>query len=375
MFLSIDVQMSSRDGHELYSTHFNSKAKLKLVFVDDVSEWASSTDAQRQHAFSVKSRTDKIPHSVPTVPFTGRVVWEALLPRVFENCFHRIAHQESKILVKSIGGVARLFQLLAEDPETTADVVSPANRENKAGYGVGLIQTLCNFFPELRHLQGRLERLQNTSQEEASEKCEEGAKGLIAQCNCTICYHPLYNDRNPEKFPQSFCLLALMETIVNLGLALSRTTVVTKLYPSRAGILCIYQRQCEKLLLAQKNWREHNAIPYDRMKVLFLNDWNANDSQRLQNAAAIFSGSWPVNDLADNLVALSHEGICAYLVNTLRSNKKNDAGLIRVQAGTISFKRKSYVRASLGPPLGIAQDDYTWEPGQPKHLSQQLFFK
>lgn len=370
----MNVHISSRDGHELYKTRSDSNVVLKLIFVDDVNELTSPVQAQSQNALSVKSRTDNIAHSVPTVPFTGRVVWEALLPRVFENSFHKIAHQESKILVKSVAGIARLFQLLAQDPEIGTDIVSPANRENTAGFGIGLIQTLCNFFPELRHLQGRLERLQTITHKEAIERCDEGAKGLIGLCGCTICYHPFYSDQNPGKLPQSFCLLALMETIVNLGLSLSRITVVSKLYPSRAGILCIYQKQCEKLLLTQK-WDKDKQVLYDRAKILFLNDWNANDSRRLQSAAAIFSGSWPINDLPDNLVALSHEGICTYLVSTQRGKRKDNAGLIRVQCGTVSWRKKSFVRASLGPPTNIAQDDYSWEAGRPRHLDQELYFK
>lgn len=315
-------------------------------------------------------------NAVPRVPFTGRVRWESLLPKVFENSFHKIAHQESKILVQSIGGVARLFELLAEDPNTPAESVSEENRSNKASFGLGLVQTLCNWFPELRHLQGRLERLQTLpTQREASEKCGVGAKGLSELCGCTICsLAPLYGLKDSGVLPQSFCLLAIMETILNLGLALSRVTVVPKLYPSRAGVLCIYQRQVQKLLRAKESWLSGRKT--DRVQILFGNDWNAGYSRRLQNAAAIFSGSWPKINLPENLVGLSHEGICAYSMSIQhQSSRKDDAGLIRVSTGHLFWSQKMYDRACLGYPQGLADDDYSWELARFSHLSEDLYFK
>ncbi|KAK5088119.1 hypothetical protein LTR05_002336 [Lithohypha guttulata] len=374
LFLGIDVQVSSRDGQNLYATHFNSGATLHLIFIDNVEDLNSTLKMQESVALRLICPADGEAQSLPKLPFTGRVIWEAFLPKVFENSFHKIAHQESKILVKSIGGVARLFELLINDPSTPSDMISKENRANPASFGMGLIQTLCNWFPELRHLQGRLERIQTLSSSEVMQKCNDGAQGLVQLCGCTLCHHPFYSDNDTGTLPQSFCLLALMETIVNLGLALSRMTVVTKLYPSRAGMLCFYQRQCKKLLSA-KTATIGRQEPYSRIKLLFMNDWNVNDSRRLQDAAALFSGSWPQGDLPDNLIALGHEGLCVYVISAQRGNRKEDAGLIRVQPGNLSWDQKTFTRASLGFPQGDPQNDYSWEVGHPKHLSQELYFK
>lgn len=382
LFLGIDVQVSSRDGEVLFETKFDSKARLKLIFVEDIDNLTPTVQAldSKFTALTLMCRPDAEANTIPRVPFTGRVVFESLLPRVFENSFHMIAHQESKFLVQSIGGVARLFECFAEDPNLPEDVISKENRLNKASLGMGLIQTICNWFPELRHLQGRLERLQTLSLEGAGEKCESGARGLVGLCGCTICsLVPLYADKDPGTLPQSFCLMAIMETILNLGLALSRVTVVPKLYPSRAGIMCLYQRQVQKLLIAKRDFPtagDSDRVDGNRVKTLFSNDWNAGYSRRLQNAVAIFSGSWPQINLPDNLIALSHEGICAHATDLRRvSSRKEDAGLIQILTGHLYWKQKIYDRACLGYPSGVSDEDYSWELTPCSHLSRELYCK
>lgn len=371
------MHISSRDGETLFETKFDSKARLNLIFVDDVNNLTPTIQAldSKFTALTLMCNPDAEANTIPRVPFSGRIEFESLLPRVFENSFHKIAHQESKFLVQSIGGVARLFDCYAEDPNCPEDIISKENRMNKASLGIGLIQTICNWFPELRHLQGRLERLQNLSFNEAAGKCEAGARGLIGLCRCTICaLVPIYSDTDPGTLPQSFCLMAIMETVLNLGLALSRVTVVPKLYPSRAGILCLYQRQVQKLLVAKQAFME--AKETRRVQILFGNDWNAGYSRRLQNAVAIFSGSWPQINLPDNLIALTHEGICAYASDVRRAtSRKEDAGLIQVTTGHLFWKQKMYDRACLGYPSGVPDEDYSWEFTPCTHLSQDLYCK
>ena len=373
----MNVQISSRDGQILHTTKGTSNAQLHLVFVDDINNLTPTVQAQSSQSLTltVMCGADARPNEIPRVPFTGRVSWEALLPKVFEHSFHKLAHQESKILVQSLGGCARLFQLVAEDPSSGEDVIAEENRHNQGALGMGLVQTICNWFPELRHLQGRLERLQKLTRDEATNKCEIGAKGLIDLCGCTICATVgLYTDHDPEVLPQSFCLLAIMETILNLALAMSRITVVPKMYPSRAGVMCIYQRQVQKLLKVKAYTT--NKKPFDRFKTLFGEDWNANYSHRLQHAVAIFSGSWPQRDLPENLGALTHEGVCAYVVALLKGRStKQDDGLIRVQNGHVAWRQKAYDRVCWKYPEGVAQDDYTWEGVRCKHLPEDIYFK
>jgi len=384
LFLDVDVQVASKDGEVLYATHTNSKALLYLIFTDDSENLDSTIQAQDRKPLTLRvmSGPDAEAIDIPRVPFTGRSGWEALLPKVFESSFHRIAHEHSKFLVQSIGGVARLLQFIVEDPNTPEEFVSQENRNNPASYGVGLIETICNWFPELRHLQGRMERLQKLSDHSAiGEKCDAGATGFASVCGCTICaLVPYHATTDPGTLPQSFCPLAIMETIVNMGLAISRITVVSKLYPSRAGVLSLYQRQVQKLLSSKKAIATMpNCDTMTRINTLFLRDWNANYSVRLQTAVALFSGSWPEHDLHDNLIALSHEGICAYVLGVQygdeKSARRKDADVIRVQPGHIAWKQKIYSRACLGSPVRISRSDFTWQAARCSHLSKGLHLK
>lgn len=393
LFLSINVEVSSRDRHVLCTTKSDSKALLRLIFVDDMQLISTLQPPSASPTRLTLMRSSDEPHMIPQIPFTGRVTWEGLLSKVFGQKFHQVAHQESKTLVKSLGGVARMFQLLAEDPDSPETVISKENRHNSASYGLGLIQTLCNWFPELRHLQGRLERLQTLDRNSTFERCNVGASGLTSLCGCDICsLSTIQRPGQAPEIPQSFCLLAMMETILNMGLAMSRITVVPKLYPSRAGILCIYQRQVHKLIEAKallppntgaevhkfKLPESEDAEKWSRVKILFGNDWNANYSRRLQNACAIFSGSWPRQDLPENLVGLSHEGICAYVLGMQHGDKRPrraDADVIRVVGGHIAWKQNCFSRASLGRPFGSPESDYSWEEAKCAHLSQSLYLK
>jgi len=378
LFLDVNVQVASRDGEVLYATHTSSKSLLRLVFVDDLENLDPTIQAQDQEfvTLTMMCGPDAEATAIPRVPFTGRLGWEALLPKVFENSFHRIAHEHSKFLIQSIGGVARLLQFMVEDRNTPEELVSKENRNNPASYGTGLVQTICDWFPELRHLQGQMERLQKLSDfSDISEKCNAGATGFASICGCTIC---ALVTTNSGTLPQSFCPLAIMETIVNMGLAMSRITAVSKLYPSRAGVLSLYQRQVQKLLSSKKA-----AIPdgdsMTRFNTLFLRDWNANYSVRLQAAVALFSGSWPEHDLHENLIALSHEGICAYVLGVQygdeKSARRKDADVIRVQPGHIAWKQKVYSRICLGSPQGISRLGFTWQAATCSHLSKVLHLK
>lgn len=396
LFLDLEVHISSRDGQELYATHRGGAASLHIIYLDEVgSTLAPSLESKISETLTltIMCPPDAEENTVPRIPFTGRVRWEGLLSMVFESSFNRIAHQDSKCFVQSVGGVARSFQLLAEDPETPDDMISQDNRLNPASWGMGLIQTLCNWFPEMRHLQGRLERLQRLDRTAAFGKCDEGAHGFTKLCGCTICGGLPYLGPNGEwvtpqigigtdpppydkGLPQSFCLLAIMETILNLALAMSRITVVPNVYPSRAGILCIYQRQVRKLLYAKGRVA---SIEFDRVKTLFLNDWNAGYSRRLRTAAALFSGSWPETDLPENLCALRHEGISAYVMDIQYGEKsskhRRDKDVIRVMPGHIAFRQKAYSRVTTGSPKDIKYGDYSWEEVSVDHMERKLYFK
>lgn len=379
LFLDFNVDISARDGARLYNLKTSDdRPTLKLIFTDDLN--AEQRFHQEDHqggrglTLILLCPPSQKEQAVPRVPFTGRVNFETLLPKVFGNSFHMLTHQESKPFVRAVGGMSRLFQICLENPDIYSTTIAPEHKTNPASYGFGLIQTLCNWFPELRHLQGRFERVQRYDMQETQANCWDAADQFSRFCGCIICSQPPHEDAADRSLPEGFCLLALMETIINLGLALSRVTVTPKLYPSRAGVLCLYQKQVAKLIRAREDW-----VPgYKRLDTLFIKDWNASDSQRLRDVVALFTGSWPEHDLADNLVAMSHEGVCAYTMTIQRGDSRaprpEDAGLIRVTSGHIAWQQSNFSRVCFDLPQGVP-NDYTWEELKPRHLSKSLWCK
>ncbi|KAK5052702.1 hypothetical protein LTR84_002568 [Exophiala bonariae] len=364
-------------GALLHSTHRGLEAQVVLVFVEapgikfSFEPWKE--DAVDIAKLSITAQV--YPSNVHTTPFSGRVAWQSLLPRVFGTSFHYLDHEESKAFGGMIGGAAKMFQGLAlgEGHEKHTELVSTQNRSNTASYGSGLVETLTNWLPELRRFQGRMERALKLNHEDASRAYVEYLIKIRKACHCGICTSKEEVDSEKEGLPPShgYCLAVIVETIISLGLVLSRMTVSPGIFPSRAGIQSFYAGQVQKRMEARGlHWTEH-------FKLVYGNEWNAPAARRLQNAAQIFAGSRPEKDLPDNLVALSHEGICAYFVALEKRSKidlKNQVKLIRIVSGGIAVREKVFDRACMGEVTDAAFDD-PWEEVALEHLEASLYCK
>jgi hypothetical protein len=156
-----------------------------------------------------------------------------------------------------------------------------------------------------------------------------------------------------------------------MGLALSQLAVTPRLFPTRAGIYSFYQWQVSQRLEARgQHWTTH-------FKLSFGNVWNAGDAVRLATSVQIFAGSRPSKDLPDNLVALSHEGCCAYYMDLEKHARPANGGqvrLIRVVPGGINVGEKVFDRACAGP-LEHPDPDDPWEEVSYEHLPKPLFLK
>jgi hypothetical protein len=296
------------------------------------------------------------------VPFGGRVSWQSLLPIVFGQSFFRLNHYEAKTFHTAIGSVARGFQGLVEG-EDNLDVISCQNRSDPASFGPGLIQTLTSWLPELRHGQGRMERQLKLSFKEAPQIYFESMKKLHDICHCQLCS----DSTTPPAY--GFCLVVLVETIVALGLALSKLIVASQVYPTREGLQNFYKSQLEKRLEA-KHVDVHDLRHF---AIIYGNEWNASDSRRLQNCVAIFSGRRPETDVPEGLVALAHEGICAYMMR-LQPSKKTADGAIRIVTGAINIWSKIYTRASEAL-VKDSDESWMWEEIKFEHLKKPLYLK
>ncbi|KIW20016.1 hypothetical protein PV08_00591 [Exophiala spinifera] len=364
-------------GQQLRRTHTDKEPQITLVFVEKPGLTFSfekrDLGSPRIADLSLVDRTYS--SAVHATPFGGRVAWQSLLPRVFGKSFHYLDHDESRAFATMMGSAAKMFEGLAlgRGHEEHNDLVSTQNQNNSASYGAGLIVTLTNWLPELRRFEGRMEKQLKSSHENAAATYVEQLTRIRKACHCGICTAKEHLVDGQDGVPPShgYCLAVLVETIIALGLSLSRMTVAPRLYPTRSGIQSFYLGQVSKRLEARgMHWKEH-------FKIVYGNEWNAPDARRLQNAIQVFTGSRPTTNIPENLVAISHEGICAYFVAMEKgysSENVQQVQLIRVVSGSINVGEKLFDRASLGA-LTRADPDDPWEELNYDHLPKPVFCK
>lgn len=230
-----------------------------------------------------------------------------------------------------------------------------------------------------------MERALKRDKDEASELCESSITRLEPLCSCYICSETVGPDSAPQNIPmEGFCLPTLMETVVMLGLSLSRVALTPNLYPSRAGLIAMYNSQVRKrLVLKAGNIDRHG---WQRHILLFGEDWNSTFPKRIFNALAMFAGSWPtaMDRMPENLVAMSHEGIAAYSMmlekGTRGGRRSKDDQVIRVVTGSLCFGQRMLRKATLGKPVykqgtvGSRHDTVEqWERLDCQHLDLPLY--
>lgn len=371
------IAVYQTDGKQLRTTHPDQDAQLVLVFVREASLKFSFEPWQQDGVdlaeLALMDRTYS--STTHTTRFGGRLAWQSLLPRVFGKSFHYLDHDLSKAFGTMIGSAAKMFQGLAfgEGHEEHGHLVSVQNKSNTASYGAGLIETITNWLPELRRLQGRMERQLKLSHDDAAKAYVDSLNAIRKVCHCGICTSKEEVEPENEGVAPSHghCLSVLGEMVISLGLALSRMAVTARLCPTRSGIHSFYMSQVSKRLEARGlHWTEH-------FKLVYGNVWNAPNARRLQNSVQIFAGSRPEKDLPENLVALSHEGACAYFMDLekeTRGNRDDQIRLIRVVPGGINVGEKVFDRACMGP-VEDADHDEPWEEISYEHLPEPLFCK
>lgn len=366
------IAICSSTGESLYGNHEN-HTQVLLVYLDKSGLYAQieSWNQDSVRAKEVATRSNVDAESTLRGQLGGRVVWNSLLSRVFGASFHHLDREENKTIGAVIGSAARVFQGLAEDNPSGYTGAS-----NPATYGTALIRNLPDWLPELRRPQARMERQLKLSFEEARKVYLEQMQILQGICKCSICTEGLVTTSGSHirRPPGEYCLSILVETIIALALTLSNTAVVSKLYPKRSGLQGFYSKQVARRVETKKI----DVSDIRHFETVYANVWDAPDATRLQNCAEIFSGSRPTTELPENIVALAHGGICAYLVKLEkpeRSTRAENEGQIRVISGGVCVRHKVFRRACLGPVADADELENVWEQVNCEHLSQPLYCK
>ena len=372
--LGLDVTLLNHEGKELHRANANGTKRVILTFVPlsvSQSDGAGEVIWLREPAMCAPVLDFKYHATI----HSGRLTAQAILNLTFGPAFHRLEQTEAKAFANALGGLARMWEIFAGDEGVSTEVISAENRSNVGSWGIGLIETWGNWFPELRRLQGRMERALKLDREAAAKLCEDSILHLEPLCGCYLCSPGAGPEERPSNLPkEGFCLPTLMETIVMLGLALSRVALTPALFPSRAGLLNMYKSQMRK----RRDLKRTNAKGFDRHVLLFGEDWNSTFRNRLLNVIALFSGSWPKSDLPANLMGIGHQGVCAYSMQLERGDQRAphpDDQVIRVITGSINWRQRTLRRVCLGILPATDGADLSWEELQCDHLKEKLYVK
>lgn len=358
------VSINTTHGERLSANHGDPSSQLLLIYdsypgvVAQIGTWSNDAE-QAKHVAASSPHADTA--ALCSTRFSGRLVYNIILVRVFGTSFRHLDREESKVFGSAIGSCARILQDIAEDHDSSA-----STKRSPATYGQGLLTTLCNWLPELRHLQGRMERQLKLTAEDAGQVYTEQIQHLKSVCGCDICC-PSTGGESKKPGLEGYCLPSLTETIIALGLLLSNIVVASAIFPTRFGLQLYYLQQAQKRLSATID----DVSGPQLFQMLY---YDVPDMMRLVRVAEIFSGSPPTKDLHPNLVAVAHEGICVYLVKRLEKNNSDD-GLIAVSSGGVCIRQKICSRACLGPVQ--VEDDLgdAWEEVKCAHLEKSLWCK
>jgi hypothetical protein len=372
--LGLDVTLVDEVGTELHRSNSGQNGDWRLIL--KFCRLATTSESSKANIWlRCPDSPGASSGQLGTVIHSGRVRPSAVFNQVFGSAFHTLAHAESKVFANALGGLARTWEFTVNQDDLSDEVISADNKKNPASWGIGLIQTWTAWFPELRHLQGRMERALKLDHDGAAQQCEDSIRRLEPLCGCYICSTTAGSDEAPSNLPKDgFCLPTLMETIVMLGLALSRVVVTPNLFMSRAGVLAMYRSQIRKRLDLKKV--HDDPTSWKRHIILFGEDWNAGFPKRILNALAMFSGSWPhQHDQPESLVGLRHEGIVAYSLLLERGSKRgrsSDDQVIRVVTGSVNWRTRTLNRVCLGSPPG-SEIFCFWDRLKSSHLDTDLY--
>ena len=296
--------------------------------------------------------------------FKNRTKWDSALSTVFGKAYVNLDHNEE--IATAIGSIARIFEGLATgESGFDIDLVSETSRVTTASYGEGLVATINNYFPELSRHAGKIRRMSKQTWAEAATVYPQTMRQIEKNCACTTCTPG--SSRTPE---DGFCRSVLLETVVAIALVLSRTILTPGLFPSQSGIGIFYEHQARKKI----NVRKDSGIGV--FSTIYGDGWNASDALILQQCTRIFAGSDPTETVPDDAVALSYEGICAYLIELEGAPRADDPGgssLVRVTPGVIQQKSKVYTCVREWAPDVLPNDWMLWEELNIESYSGQLY--
>lgn len=177
----------------------------------------------------------------------------------------------------------------------------PHYRSSGSGHGFGFIDTMVGWFPELHRLSSRFERLSKISIDDAKIKFQESYEALKATCGCSIC-------GSVTATQPGFCAVTVVESIVSLGLYVTRMIVQPGLYPKVNAV--------RKLAVRIQQVRMEDITNADPVEGFMkrIGRTLPTSTQMLKMGTNIFSNSVSKEiDTQTDLMGLTHSGLVIFI--------------------------------------------------------------
>ena len=289
----------------------------------------------------------------------GRVPWNTLLTTVFGGDFECVYKDETLTLAKAIGAAARLFRaIVSAEPGVPMPIIRAWETYTSSSSGRGYIASIIEWLPELAPLRRRMESACQISFEEAKVQYENQIAKLRSLCSCFVCAPDdrLQSGVRQEDVVQAdmqgestakeetqehgtargetherFCQVVIVETIIALGLELSKIVLEQDLLPKRLGLERFYRIYEDTRRLHKINLYHFESLDPDIESM--MNNKNrdslldhlgpfalicltriSSGATSLKTCLEFFSGaSVDKNYFESHASAISNNGICIWL--------------------------------------------------------------
>lgn len=410
-FYDIKVSIESAEGVHLYGSQVD--ASLVIVYMNKPEihvdgDTAPSSSRQRTSSISVPAYSARIHF----LPFGGRLAWQNVLPQVFGDRFRALDHEHSQRMYVAIGCAFRALEgvpVMAETTTTenssgTPELAHPPPQISAAQR----IASLTAYFPSLQKGASKLERQLRHSPEDAAQVYTDHMDELVSACNCIICSDHLDPSTTSSRQEQaeteiaSYCLPCIVETIICLSLMLSRIVLAIPIFPNREGIQLLYKRRTERRrhqLQHHHHQNQHNQHQHhhhhsnkphtpptlslppptpSHLAALYDHIPTAPTATLLRMTVKLFGGGHlprlGTNALPHGLVALSHDGICAFAAELAAGRaevKRGMRGMVRVVPGGFGVGLKTYRVGVWGVERPGGREAWLWEEVELEYLREE----
>lgn len=385
-FYDLTVSIESKQGDQLHGS--KDAAQLTLIYTEKPEMVVEDSFMSALSNQVSNINLSPFPALVHFLPFGGRVNWHTLLPQVFGKAFQRLDHEHFKVMYTAIGSAFATMEA-AKDNSSIGPKQGPhvmLSLPPDPPSAPTLIAMLTTSLTSLRRGEGRMEKQLKLTSQEAAKVHLDSILSLASVCNCNFCStvsgKPLGTAVVADA-SADYCLPSVVETIIMIGLLLSRVVLDHPINPSREGVQLLYKLRTDRF----SRTRDHNTLGPSPSMIASLYDnlLYAPTSQVLRMAVKFFAGGHlpPLGSelLPSEVVAIAHEGMCAFAAELAggRGVRRDMKGMVRIVNGGFGIGQKSYRLAAWSQKQPGGKEGWQWEQVEVEHLKHEsggrLWFK